>query len=240
MIRIIPSMAVSNGKVVKTVGGNIDELKIYDKNPLDLAMEFEDNGLKRLHLIDLEGAKKRKVINYNVLETITKYTKLEVDYSGGVTSDGDVRTVFEFGAKYFTTATVAVHEQDKFLSWLITYGGNKVILAADSLEGVVLTRGWQRNTGIDLIEHLAYYEQRGVRYVKSTEIARDGTLLGPHFELYKKLVARFPDLRFSACGGIRTVDDIEELNNIGLDAVIIGKSFYEGRINLKDLHKFLV
>lgn len=240
MIKIIPSMAIKNGKVVKTIGGDIDQVKIYDKNPIDLAMEFEDNGINRLHLIDLDGAKKRQVVHYNLLETISKYTKLEIDFSGGVTSDDDIRTIFEYGAAFVTIATVAVHEKEKFNSWLISYGNKKIILAADSLNGIVLTKGWKRRTGIDLLEHLAYYhDERGVNKVKATEIARDGTLSGPAFDLYKNIIAKFPDLKVIATGGIRSIEDIEELEKIGVYGVIFSKSFYEGRIQLKDLRKFL-
>lgn len=232
-------MAIKGGKVVKTIGGDIDQIKIYDKNPLDLAMEFEDNGITRLHLIDLDGAKKRQVVNYNILETITNYTKLEVDFTGGVTSDNDVRTVFESGAKFITVASVAVHERDKFNSWLISYGNKKIILAADSLNRTVLTKGWKRHTGIDLFEHIEYYHERGIRRVKATEIARDGTLAGPAFDLYREIVERFPDIKVLATGGIRDTKDIEELEKIGVFGVIFSKSFYEGKIQLKDLHKFL-
>lgn len=240
MIKIIPSMAIKGGKVVKTISGDIDQVKIYDKNPLDLAMEFEDNGITRLHLIDFDGAKKRQVVNYNLLDTISKYTKLEIDFTGGVTSDDDVRTVFEYGASFITVATVAVHERDKFTSWLISYGNKKMILAADSLNGTVLTKGWKRHTGIDLLEHLEYYHERGIQRVKATEIARDGTLAGPAFDLYRTLVKRFPDLKIIATGGIRSVEDIEELEKIGVYGVIFSKSFYEGKIQLKDLQKFLI
>ncbi|MCU0447910.1 MAG: 1-(5-phosphoribosyl)-5-[(5-phosphoribosylamino)methylideneamino] imidazole-4-carboxamide isomerase [Microscillaceae bacterium] len=239
MIQIIPSMAISEGKVVKTVSGHVEELKVYEKNPLDLAMEFEDNGLKHLHLIDIDGANRRKVTNYNILDTIRKYTKLEIDFTGGVTSDGDVRTVFEFGAKTLTVATVAIQDPEKFKSWLVSYGNSRIILAADSLNGVVRTGGWQRTSGVDLYEHLNYYQERGIRFVKATEIGRDGTLAGPNFELYKDLINRYPDLKFFACGGIRSTADIEELDKLGVHGIIFGKAFYEGLVKLADFKKFL-
>jgi phosphoribosylformimino-5-aminoimidazole carboxamide ribotide isomerase len=239
MIKVIPSMAIREGKVVKTVSGNVDEVKIYDQNPIDLAMEFEDHGMKYLHLIDLDGAKKRKVTNHAILDMIRKYTKLEIDFTGGVTSEGDIRTVFEFGAKTVTVASVAIHEPDKFKSWLITHGGEKVILAADSLNGIVRTGGWQRSTGIDLYEHIEFYLQRGIRYVKATEIGRDGTLAGPNFDLYRDLVNRFPDLKILACGGIRSADDVVELEKIGVYGIIFGKAFYEGLVKLDDFKPFL-
>jgi phosphoribosylformimino-5-aminoimidazole carboxamide ribotide isomerase len=239
MIQIIPSMAISEGKVVKTISGHIEDLKVYEKNPLDLAMEFEDNGLTHLHLIDIDGASRRKVTNYNVLQTLKSYTKLEIDFTGGITSDGDVRTVFEFGAKTLTAATVAIQDPEKFKSWLISYGSNRIILAADSLNGVVRTGSWQRNSGVNLDEHLSYYQERGIQYVKATEIGRDGTLQGPNFDLYKELVSKYPDLKFFACGGIRSTDDVEELDKIGVHGIIFGKAFYDGLVKLADFKKFL-
>lgn len=240
MIKIVPSIAILGGKVVRTIKGDIDQVQVYDTNPLDLALEFENNGIKYLHLVDLDGAKARQIVNYNILEMLANYTQLEIDYTGGITRDDDIRTAFECGASHVTAATVAVHEKEKFYSWLITYGGDKVILAADALENVVLTKGWRKNTGIDLMEHLAHYHQRGVRYVKTTEIGRNGTLEGPNFDTYKKIRAKFPELNILASGGIRSIEDIEQLDTIGVSGVIIGKSYYDGKINLKDLQKFIV
>lgn len=239
IMQIIPSVSILDGKVVRTLRGDIAQVKTYEQNPLDLAMEFEANGIKRLHLIDLNGAKQRKVVNYQVLETIASYTKLEIDFSGGVTTDGDVRTVFEFGAKYVTAASVAVHEREKFGAWLVTYGGERIILAADARDGIVLTRGWKRQTGISLEEHIAYYYERGIRYLKSTEIDRDGSLQGPAIEMYQNIREQFPDLKILASGGVRSVDDLKALQDIGVHGVIFGKSFYEGRIKLKELSPFL-
>jgi phosphoribosylformimino-5-aminoimidazole carboxamide ribotide isomerase len=238
MIKVIPAITIQGGKIVKSLQGDIDQIKVYDKNPLDLAMELENNGFKRLHLIDLDGATQRKVVNYKILEMITKYTKLEVDFTGGITTDGDVRTVFEFGAKYITTASVPVHEAEKFKSWLITYGGNKIILAADSKDGMVFTSGWKKQTGIELDKHLDYWHERGVRYVKATEIARDGSMLGPNFDLYKNIRTKFPDLKLLASGGVRSVEDIEKLDELGVYAVILSRSIYEGSIKLEELQKF--
>ena len=239
MIKIIPRMAIQAGKVVKTVHGDIDDTQIYDENPLDLALQFEEQGFKRLHLIDLDGAKQRKVTNYKVLEMISKYTSLEIDFTGGIATEDDTRTVFEFGAKYITTASVPVHEAEKFKNWLITYGGKKIILAADSKDGIVQTGGWKKHTGIDLYHHLEYWHERGVRYVKATEIKRDGSMLGPNFELYQNIRTKFPDLNVIASGGVRSVEDIEKLDEMGIYAVILGTSLYEGSLKPQDLKKFL-
>ncbi|HAS46624.1 MAG TPA: 1-(5-phosphoribosyl)-5-((5-phosphoribosylamino)methylideneamino)imidazole-4-carboxamide isomerase, partial [Microscillaceae bacterium] len=230
--------AIMGGKVVRTIRSDIDQVQIYDNNPLDLALEFENNGIKYLHLVDLDGAKARQIVNYNILEMLSNYTNLQIDYTGGITRDDDIRTAFECGASHVTAATVAVHEREKFYSWMITYGGEKVILAADSLDGVVRTKGWKKNTGIDLMELLEFYCERGIRYVKTTEIGRNGTLEGPNFELYKNIKAKFPELSMLASGGIRSVEDIDQLETIGVNGVIIGKSFYDGKIKLKDLQKY--
>jgi len=238
MIKIVPSIAIMGGKVVRTIRSDIDQVQIYDNNPLDLALEFENNGIKYLHLVDLDGAKARQIVNYNILEMLSNYTNLQIDYTGGITRDDDIRTAFECGASHVTAATVAVHEREKFYSWMITYGGEKVILAADSLDGVVRTKGWKKNTGIDLMELLEFYCERGIRYVKTTEIGRNGTLEGPNFELYKNIKAKFPELSMLASGGIRSVEDIDQLETIGVNGVIIGKSFYDGKIKLKDLQKY--
>ncbi len=238
MIKIVPSIAIMGGKVVRTIRSDIDQVQIYDNNPLDLALEFENNGIKYLHLVDLDGAKARQIVNYNILEMLSNYTNLQIDYTGGITRDDDIRTAFECGASHVTAATVAVHEREKFYSWMITYGGEKVILAADSLDGVVRTKGWKKNTGIDLLELLEFYCERGIRYVKTTEIGRNGTLEGPHFELYQKIKEKFPELSILASGGVRSIEDIDQLEASGVAGVIIGKSFYDGKIKLKDLQKY--
>jgi phosphoribosylformimino-5-aminoimidazole carboxamide ribotide isomerase len=238
MIRVVPSVAILGGKVVKTIRGDIDQVNVYDKNPLDLAMEFEDNGITRLHLIDIDGARQRKVVNYHILETISKYTKLEIEFTGGITSDGDVRTAFEFGASYIAVASVPMHQPEEFSAWLTTYGNKKIILAADAYEGIVRTRGWRKHTGVDIMEHIHNFYELGIRKVKSTEISRDGTMEGPALETYKEMLVRFPDLDITASGGIRNVEDIENLEAIGVAEVLFAKSFYEGRIKLKDLQKF--
>lgn len=238
MIKIVPSIAILGGKVVRTIRGDIDQVQIYETNPLDLALEFENNGIKYLHLVDLDGAKARQIVNYNILEMLANYTQLQIDYTGGITRDDDIRTAFECGASHVTAATVAVHEREKFYSWMITYGGEKVILAADALNGVVRTKGWRKDTGIDLMELLDYYCERGIQYVKTTEIGRNGTLEGPNFELYSQIREKHPELSILASGGIRSVEDIDQLEAIGVGGVIIGKSYYDGKIKLKDLQKY--
>ncbi len=238
MIQVIPAMSIMDGKVVKLTQKTEETLKIYDKNPLDLAMEFEDAGFTHLHLVDLDGAKSRKVVNYKTLELLAKYTKLEINFTGGVSSDGDVRTVFEFGAKSMTAASVALHEPEKFKSWLISYGRNKIMLAADTLDGIVRTGGWRQSSDRELFEYIEYYQERGIQFVKSTEISRDGSQQGANLELYKKLVATFPEIKFLASGGIRNIQDIKDLDAIGIYSALIGTSFYEGTLTLEELKPF--
>ncbi|HAI75120.1 MAG TPA: 1-(5-phosphoribosyl)-5-((5-phosphoribosylamino)methylideneamino)imidazole-4-carboxamide isomerase [Microscillaceae bacterium] len=241
MIEVIPSIALLEGKVVRTRQGDMNQLTIYDNDPIDLAMQFEAAGFSKLHLIDLDGAKKRKIVNYQILQMLTRYTKLQIDFTGGITRDTDIRTAFECGASSVMVATAAVHERERFYSWFVSYGAGKVILAADALDGLVLTKDWQRESAdIKLVDHLEYYVSKGVRYVKSTEIGRDGTLSGPAFDMYRQLLEQFPDLKIYAGGGIRSLEDIEELEKIGVYAVIFGKSFYEGIISLKDFENFLL
>lgn len=240
MIEVIPSVSIKQGKVVRTQKGDIDDVLVYDKNPVDLAMEFEDAGIKRVHLIDLDGAKIRRVVNYNALELMAHYSNLQIDFSGGIAREEDVRTAFEFGAKFVTAATIAVHDKETFHSWMITYGSEKIILAADALNRQILTKGWKKDTGLTLMEHITYYQERGIKYLKSTEITRDGAQMGPDFEMYKEILDEFPDLKVLASGGIRDVDDIKKLEEIGVAGVIFGKSFYEGRLKLSDLKEFVV
>ncbi|MCS6822518.1 MAG: HisA/HisF-related TIM barrel protein [Microscillaceae bacterium] len=240
MIHVIPLMSILGGKIVRPFQNDTTKMVVYESDPIDTAMMFEDHGLKRLHFIDMDGVKRRKITNYPLLEAITKYTKLKVDFGGGITTDDDIRTAFEAGASTVFSATVAAQERDKFFSWVITYGWQKIILAADSLEGKVMFKKQDKIIEIPLYEHLAYYHERGLNYVKCTEINRTGTLQGPAFDLYKDIQNRFPEMKIIVSGGVRNIQDIETLNEMGMYAVLFGKSFYEGKLNLKDLEKFIL
>lgn len=239
MILIIPSISISGGKMAKispssTVG------KWYDKTPLDLAMFYEDHGVKWAHFVDLDAATSERMVNYHALQVIANYTGLKVNYSGGIRTDGDVQTAFDYGAKTVTAATVAATSPETFLNWMITFGSGKLILGIDQKDGFIATRGWKNQTDIPYQDQIRYFLDRGIQFIKCTDIARDGLLEGPNFEMYQSVRDQFPDAQLVASGGVRSVDDIRRLNDMGLFAVIIARSLYEDRIQLKDLKEFLV
>ncbi|NMM46765.1 1-(5-phosphoribosyl)-5-[(5-phosphoribosylamino)methylideneamino]imidazole-4-carboxamide isomerase [Marinigracilibium pacificum] len=239
MIKIIPSISVINGKTIRLQQGNFDKKREYEASPLDVAKQFQDAGLDTIHLVDLDGAQKGTPVNYNTLELISSYTDLKVNFSGGLHTDGDVTKAFEYGAVSVTAATIAVLNPDLFAQWIISYGREKVILGADALKGKIAIRGWQTNTQTDLIEHIDFFYRHSLKYVKTTDIAKDGILEGPSINLYEKILEQFPDLKLYASGGVRSVDDIQKLEEIGVYGVFFGKAFYEDRLKLKDLERFI-
>lgn len=243
MIQVIPSIAIRKGKVVKMRKGDPASEKAYDENPLDLAKRFEDHGIEVIHLVDLDGAEKGSPKNYHVLEAVAGHTDLKVDFTGGICTDGDIGKAFEYGADYITASSIAVTNPQLFASWIISYGREKMTLGADVTDiesKKIAFRGWQKKADITLFDQLQFFYERGLKYVKSTDISRDGVLEGPAFSFYQEIVKQFPDLKVLASGGIRGVDDIKRLNDIGVFAVIFGKAYYEGVLNLKDLEQFLV
>jgi phosphoribosylformimino-5-aminoimidazole carboxamide ribotide isomerase len=239
MIQIIPSIAIYQGKCVKVPPGDFEHPVVYGDSPIEVAQTLEDHGIKRVHLIDLDGAKQGGVVNYNALKMMTGYTDLSIDFSGGIQTDSDVRLAFESGAKFITSATIAAKERTFFAGWLVTYGRERVVLAADSKKGKIVTGGWMRETEIDLMELIGYYYERGIKYVKCTDVNRDGTLEGPAIELYKQILQEYPELCLLASGGVRSVADIDKLAEIGVYGVLFGKAYYEGKIDLKDLRQYL-
>lgn len=243
MIQIIPSIAIRKGKVVKMRKGDPTSEKAYNENPLDLAKRFEDHGIEVVHLVDLDGAEKGSPVNWAVLETISGYTDLKIDFTGGISTDGDISKAYEFGADYITAASIAVTNPELFASWIISYGREKITLGADVVDRnskELLFRGWQRKTQTKLFEQLEFFYSRGLKYVKSTDVSRDGVLEGPAFDYYQEIINTFPEICVLASGGVRGVDDIKRLNDMGVFAVIFGKAYYEGVLNLKDLEQFLV
>jgi phosphoribosylformimino-5-aminoimidazole carboxamide ribotide isomerase len=223
--------------------GDPSSEKAYDENPLDLARRFADHGIEVVHLVDLDGAEKGSPKNWHVLEAITGHTDLKVDFTGGISTDGDISKAYEFGAAYITAASVAVTDPELFASWIISYGREKMTLGADVVNRdtkELLFRGWQRKAQVTLYEHLQFFYNRGLKYVKSTDVSRDGVLEGPAFDFYADLIQAFPEMCILASGGVRGVDDIKRLNDMGIFAVIFGKAYYEGHLNLKDLEQFLV
>jgi phosphoribosylformimino-5-aminoimidazole carboxamide ribotide isomerase len=243
MIQVIPSIAIRKGKVVKMRKGDPTSEKAYDENPLDLAKRFEGHGIEVVHLVDLDGAEKGCPQNYHVLEAIAGHTDLKVDFTGGISTDGDIGKAYEYGADYITASSIAVTEPELFASWIISYGREKMTLGADVSDIVskkIAFRGWQRKSEITLFDHLQFFYDRGLKYVKSTDISRDGVLEGPAFSFYEEIIQTFPELKVLASGGVRGIEDIERLNDMGLFAVIFGKAYYEGILKLKDIEQFLI
>jgi phosphoribosylformimino-5-aminoimidazole carboxamide ribotide isomerase len=223
--------------------GDPSSEKAYDENPLDLAKRFEDHGIEVVHLVDLDGAERGAPVNYHIIEQISAYTDLKIDFTGGISTDGDISKAYEAGADYITASSIAVTNPELFASWIISFGREKMTLGADVTDVKtmnLLFRGWQRKSELTLFEHLEYFHERGLKYVKSTDVSRDGVLEGPNFEFYRSIRDRFPELCVLASGGIRGVDDIKRLNEMGVFGVIFGKAYYEGILRLKDLEQFLV
>ena len=237
---LVPSISILNGKVAKLTGSDYEKETIYKDSPIDLAKKFEDHGILRVHLVDLEGARKGKIVNYHVLELLSGYTDLDINYSGGLHTDGDVTKAFESGAESITVSTISVYNKELFKDWIMSYGREKIALGADALHGNIRVGGWQKETKIDLFSHIDYYYSRGLKYLKTTDISKDGSLEGPSFKLYEEIIKRFPNLHVFASGGVRNMGDIERLNELGVHGVIFGKAFYENRITLDEIDQFLV
>jgi phosphoribosylformimino-5-aminoimidazole carboxamide ribotide isomerase len=240
MIQIIPAIDLIEGKCVRLTQGDYSQKTIYNEHPLEVAQQFEDAGLTRLHLVDLDGAKAKKIVNWKVLETLSSRTKLHIDFGGGVQSEEDLRIAFESGAKQVTGGSVAVKQPELFKSWLDTYGGEKMILGADARNEKVAVSGWEEGTSLWVYDFVEEYVEKGVQYIISTDVAKDGLLQGPSYDLYKNLQDRCPDLHIIASGGVSTIKDVEKLAEMNLFGVIIGKAIYENRISLDELQRFLV
>jgi phosphoribosylformimino-5-aminoimidazole carboxamide ribotide isomerase len=240
MIQIIPSITVMKGRTTRLMQGDYKRETVYDQSPLEVAKQFEDAGVSRIHLVDLEGARRGASINFEVLEAIAGHTDLEVSFSGGLYTDGDIIKAYEYGAKNVIAATIAAYRPEYFASWILSYGRERIILGADSINGKVAIRGWQKDTEIDLFEHIENFFNRGLKYVKTTDIPRDGTMAGPSIELYREILSRFPGICLLASGGVRSVDDIEKLRELGVWGVVFGKAFYEGALTLNELERYLV
>ncbi len=239
MITLIPAIDILGGKCVRLEQGNYNNKKVYDEDPLDAAKRFEDNGFKRLHVVDLDGARDSHVVNYGSLERITSKTSLIVDFGGGIKSDCDLKLVYDSGAKIAVIGSVAVLERDLFQDWLFAYGPEKIILAADVKDRKIAVSGWTQITEIDIHEFLDFYKCMGIKQVLCTDIAKDGLMQGSSVALYKYMVSEFPSLEIIASGGISSVDELKELENAGVAGAVIGKSLYEGRIKLEELREFI-
>ncbi len=240
MFHIIPAIDLIEGKCVRLTQGDYEQKKIYNEHPLEVAMQFEDAGLTRLHLVDLDGAKAKKVINWKVLETIATKTKLHVDFGGGVQSEDDLRVVFESGAKQVTGGSIAVKNPDLFEKWLSNYGGEKIILGADARNERVAVSGWEEGTELWVYDFVQKWIDKGAQYTISTDVAKDGLLQGPSFELYRNMQDQCPGIQIIASGGVSNLDDIEMLAEMNLFGVIVGKAIYEGKVTLTELQRWSI
>ncbi len=235
-MELIPAIDIIEGKCVRLTRGDYDTRKEYG-DPVALAQEFEQLGFRRLHVVDLDGARSRHVVNKETLRAICSATRLTVDFGGGVKTDEDIREVFDAGAAMVTVGSVAVTEPDTYLRWLRTYGAERLILGADVRNGMVSINGWKEDSAVALSDFLAKYLAAGTRNVLCTDISRDGTLQGPAIQLYTDVTKAYPQCRLIASGGVSSIADIEELERAGVPAVVFGKAIYEGTINLKELTK---
>lgn len=237
-MRIIPAIDIIDGKCVRLTKGDYNTQKNYSDNPLDVARSFEDHGIRFLHLVDLDGARSKHIINYKILAQITHGTSLQVDFGGGIKSDEDVRIAFENGAAQITGGSVAQQQPELFLKWLKQYGPDRIILGADSHHRMIATQGWQVKSEENVVEFIEDYHQKGVRYVIPTDIAKDGMLQGPSTELYQEILSK-SNINLIASGGITSMTDLKTLRSIGCEGAIIGKAIYEGFISLKELQLFI-
>ena len=234
MIELIPAIDIIEGKCVRLTKGDYDSKRVYG-NPLDMAMRFEDLGFRRLHVVDLDGAKSRHVVNIAALREITRRTGLIVDFGGGIKSGDDLEAVFEAGAEMATAGSIAVTEPDVVFGWIEKYGAERIVLGADVRDGKISINGWKEDSAEELMPFLNRYIAAGVCNVLCTEISRDGTLQGPAVELYRSIMASYPTLHLIASGGVGSDDDILELDEAGIPAVVFGKAFYEGKIQMEEL-----
>ncbi len=239
-VEIIPAIDIIEGKCVRLSQGDYSRQTTYYENPLEVARMFEGAGLRRLHLVDLDGARAKHIVNYRVLESIASKTSLVIDFGGGLKSDEDLRIAFTSGATMVTGGSIAVKEPARFLEWLANYGSEKIILGADARNGKISVEGWQEDSDLEIIDFIQRYTDEGIRQVISTDIDRDGMLEGPAFGLYTDILEKFPELMLIASGGVSSMRDIYQLGNRNVPAVITGKAIYEGHITLKEIENYLI
>ena len=239
MIEIIPAIDLIEGKCVRLTQGDYATRKIYNEDPLEVAKAFEDHGITRLHVVDLDGARAGNIVNYRTLERLATRTALAIDFGGGLKSDNDLEIAFDCGAQMVTGGSIAVKDPESFAGWLQRFGNERIILGADAKEGFVAISGWEEETPLELIPFIRDYHEKGVSKVICTDIGRDGMLEGPAIELYKDILQDVPGVYLIASGGVSSLGDIEQLEEAGVPAVIFGKALYEGRIRLEELERFV-
>ncbi|MGE5107987.1 MAG: 1-(5-phosphoribosyl)-5-[(5-phosphoribosylamino)methylideneamino]imidazole-4-carboxamide isomerase [Sphingobacteriales bacterium] len=237
-MQIIPAIDIIDGKCVRLTQGDYSQKKIYNENPLEVAKEFEDAGLKRLHLVDLDGAKSGAVKNWKVLETIAAKISMIIDFGGGIKKEDDVKIVFNSGAALATIGSIAVKNEEEFVKWLKQFGADKFLLGADVKDEKIAVSGWLETTDVWIYDFIEKYINHGVQQIFCTDVSKDGKLEGPSTELYKNIISQFPQLHFIASGGVSSFKDLEELQSIGCSGAIVGKAIYENRISLEELKRF--
>ena len=234
-MEIIPAIDIIDGKCVRLTQGDYAQKKVYNEHPLEVAKQFEDAGLRRLHLVDLDGAKAGQVKNWKVLETLAGKTSMVIDFGGGIKKEDDVRIVFNSGAAFATVGSIAVKNEEELLRWFGVFGADKFLIGADVKDEKIAIGGWIETTDIWIYDFIERYIQHGVKQLFCTDVSKDGKLEGPATELYKSITGRFPDLHFIASGGVSSMQDLDALRHAGCKGVIIGKAIYEGRIRIRDL-----
>lgn len=239
-MRIIPAIDIINGKCVRLSKGDYATQKIYNENPLEVAKQFEAHGIQYLHLVDLDGAKSNRIVNYKVLEQIASKTALQIDFGGGIKSDADLQIAFECGANQITGGSIAVKNPELFQEWISNFGAEKIILGADANNRKIAVSGWLEESSEELLPFIQNYQKKGIEYVICTDIAKDGMLEGPSFELYQEILETVSDLKLIASGGISTFEELPKLAELACDGTIIGKAIYEGRITLKELERYII
>ena len=238
-MRIIPAIDIIEGKCVRLTKGDYSTQKTYNENPLEVAKAFEAHGIKYLHLVDLDGAKSKHIVNHKVLETLAGKTQLKIDFGGGLKSDEDLRIAFECGAQQITGGSIAVKQPQMFSQWLKDYGSDKIILGADVKNEWIATDGWTETSSLSLFDFLEDYQTQGVKYTICTDISKDGMLMGPAFDLYKKILTQ-TDIKLIASGGISSIEELPQLAALGCEGSILGKAIYENSISLKALEHFII
>lgn len=239
-MRIIPAIDIIDGKCVRLSQGDYNQKTVYNEDPLEVAKEFEANGIKYLHLVDLDGAKSAHVVNWKVLEKIASQTGLQVDFGGGVKTDTDIKTVFESGAKQVTGGSIAVKDAETFAGWIEKYGSDKIILGADAKNGMIATHGWLESSELEVVKFINEWNKKGIEYVICTDISKDGMLAGTSNELYAHILnSESSNLKLIASGGVAVANDLQLLKELGCEGAIVGKAFYEGRITFKELQEFI-
>lgn len=235
MIELIPAIDIIGGECVRLTKGDYDRKTVYGSSPVEMAKRFEKVGFKRLHVVDLDGAKSKHIVNVDTLKAITTETSLVVDFGGGIKTDDDIEKAFSHGASMVTVGSVAITNKELFAGWLEKYGADKIILGADVRHGKISINGWKEDSAEDLLPFLKYYIDKGVKNVLCTEISKDGTLAGPATLLYKEIMAAYPHINLIASGGVSCIDDIKALNDAGIPATVFGKAIYEGKIDIDEL-----